>query len=142
MAAARSAPVPENGMSAPKTGDTVASSTDQLSPETKTEFRDAGEILAEFNSLRNNLETEALPIKESVDKLLPALEKVFPLLVRMQALLSQRGAEHLHEAGLPTWGEYYDSFRKKHGLPSIKTFQRKLAALHGDSSKDRPARKK
>jgi hypothetical protein len=58
--------------------------TDNPSTETpaKVEFRNAGELLAEFDSLRNELETQALSGKEFHDK------KVYPLLVRMQALRS------------------------------------------------------
>ena len=131
---------PENGVSAPETGDSVASFTDQVQTTT---IKTAAEMRAELDSAPNSLETEALPLKEAIDKLLPALEKVFPLLVIMQALLSQRGAERLrHEAGLPTWSEYYREFAKKHGLPSLRTFQRKLAAypaelsLHGDDKRE------
>jgi hypothetical protein len=124
---------------APETRDICRESTDNLSLETiKAEFRDAGEVRAEYDSIHNNLETKALSAKKLIE------DEVFPLLVKMHSLLSQRGTEHLRlEAGLRTWTEYYEAFHHKFGLKSLRTFQRRLLALTGaDETERKPALKK
>jgi hypothetical protein len=110
--------------SAPGTPDIVVmSSTDNPSPETiQTEFRNAGELRAEFDSLHNTLKTEALSFNKSADKFVSHLKK-------MQALLSQRGTERLRgEAGLPKWTPFLKDFAQEVGLSvSLRTLYRWLA---------------
>jgi hypothetical protein len=122
--------------SAPETRDNVASCTENLStPTMDTEFRDAGEMRAEFESIDNCLETKALAVTQSIEEVKQTVEEeILPLLAKMQALLSQRGVEHLRlEAKLPTWTEYYESLRQKLPLKSLRTIQRKLALAPSSS---------
>jgi hypothetical protein len=121
---------------APETRDSVASCTENLStPTMDTEFRDAGEMRAEFESIDNCLETKALAVTQSIEEVKQTVEEeILPLLAKMQALLSQRGAEHLRrEADLPTWTEYYETLRQKLPLKSLRTIQRKLALAPSSS---------
>lgn len=107
----------------------VDGSTFQPNQQPIPNFAIAGELLAEFQSTHNKLETKASSAKELIEN------EVYPLLVRMQAILSQRGAEHLRlEARLPTWTEYYEAFRLKFKLPSLRMFQRRKLALTGSSA--------
>jgi hypothetical protein len=101
----------------------VASSTNNTSlPTEDIEVRDARILLAEYNSIHNNLKTKALAAHRSVGELVP-------LLITMHGLLSQRGNQHLRGiARLPTWTEYYRGFTEVFDLPSLRTFQRYLAS--------------
>ncbi len=125
-------PVPVQ--SAPTTR-AICRESDHLS--TKTEFHTAAELRAEFDSIHNSLEASASSAKKLID------EEIIPGLTRMQALLSQRGAEHdrlLREADLPTWVKYYEDFRQRFsGLKSLRTFQRRQLA--GGSAKSKTAPK-
>jgi hypothetical protein len=114
----------------PKTGVICRELTDNPSTEaTNTETRDAASLLAEYKSLDKELQTKALSARDLIEN------EVVPLLIRMHALLSQRGSEHLRlEAELPTWTEYYEHFRWKFNLKSLRTFQRQLASERGGSS--------
>ena len=105
-----------------------------------TDFRNAAELRAEFDVINNNLEAKASTANQVIE------DEVIPLLTKMQALLSQRGGERLQplfiEAKLPTWTEYYNTFRQKVGLKTLRTFQRKLAAKHVGPEQQRSNRAK
>jgi hypothetical protein len=114
-------PVP----SAPENRDNVASLTDNLSPQT------IKDLLAEFDAINKDLEAKASTVKKLVD------EDVLPGLRKMSALLSQRSPEHLRQAGLPSWTSYYEAFRQKYSLKTLRTFQRQQRqqlALGGGSA--------
>jgi hypothetical protein len=58
-----------------------------------------------------------------------AWDDLLPVLSGMQSLLSQRGKDRglFGEAGLPTWSEWFESFRSKSGLrDSLRTVQGRL----------------
>jgi hypothetical protein len=117
--------------SAPELAANAASLTDNPSPQTiQSEFRDAGELRAEYDSINNLLEAKASSLKQLID------EEVIPLLRRMHALLGQRSPEHLREAHLPTWTGYYRIVQEKFNLKSISWFQRQVALT------ERPAKVK
>ena len=97
---------------APETHANLSCVSDHLSTETtKTEFRDAGELRAEFDSINNNIETTALGVITSIEEMLPFLRS-------MQALLSpaRHRAPPRGDAALPTWTEYCESLRPKIAL--------------------------
>jgi hypothetical protein len=128
--------------SAPGTPDiVVTSSTDHPSPETtKTEFRNAAELRAKFDSLDKTAKTKGLSAKKSIDEFIPDLLEV-------RALLSQRGTKRLRgEAHLPNWTQYLKDFIQEVGLSiSLRTLYRWLAPRTdpgGDKKEKRSAPKK
>lgn len=131
--------------SAPETRAEFRESTENLSPKTlKVNFRDAGELRAEFDIIHKQLETKGLSLKKMIE------EELDPLLARMWALLSQRGTGRLRrEAKLPTWTAYYRDMEERFNLKSLRTFQSKLKAEStqggggdDDDKREKPAPKR
>jgi len=128
MATVAFLPSPEVVQPQPSSGvpDICRESTGQPAPEPIQAESRAGELREEYQSIHNQLETKALSAKKLIE------EEVYPLLEKMQALLSKRGLNrHCREAGLPTWTQYYKSFEERFNLRCLRTFERWLAQRHG-----------
>jgi hypothetical protein len=71
-----------------------------------------------------------------------ACDKLFPVLDRMQRLLSQRGTDHaLAEPGLPEWKVWWLDFSTTYHLNvSFRTVQDRLRAYREDSGGEKPQR--
>ena len=71
-----------------------------------------------------------------------AWDKLFPILDRMQRLLSQRGTDHAHaEPGLPEWKVWWVDFSTTYHLNvSFRTVQDRLRAYREDSGSEKPQR--
>jgi len=90
---------------------------------------DAAETKAEFDTLDAELSQRF----ENLVKAIVTLEEAMPHINKMQALLSQRGAERhkiLKEAGLPTWTEWATGYAEKLRT-SVRTMQRRISELRG-----------
>src|ERR1700733_2703347 len=105
----------------------VSRVSDPPSNETSTGIITPKSLRADYVALDGQLQTSASLAKQAIDAYLPLLDE-------MQKLLSQRGSNKLlySAAKLPTWSEYYADLRLKFpDLPTMRTTQRKLAALSG-----------
>jgi DNA repair exonuclease SbcCD ATPase subunit len=96
--------------------------------QAKKEFADLSE------EIRGKTEAFACACKDAAEK----WDELTPRLSRMQALLSQRGEKRqavLREAGLPTWTEWFEGFKKDLGLKiSLRAVQKRLAKLRDKSA--------
>ena len=121
---------------APATVDSSAWTLLAVAPHRKTrdncrEF-ESGPILASYNEL--NASENGRVITHNLGELLPALAK-------MQALLSQRGAnknerKRFNSLNLPSWTEYFERFKQQaHLEASLRAVQRGLKATAGASTK-------
>jgi hypothetical protein len=84
---------------------------------------------AEFDRLDEELNQRCDAIAQAV----VTLNEAMPHIDKMQALLSQRGAERhkiLKEAGLPTWTEWAKGYAEKLRT-SVRTLQRRISELRG-----------
>ena len=116
-----------------ETGDICRELTEQLPTKTiNAAISPAARDRVAFDAKNTQIETKATTAKQAIDE-------VIPLLKEMREWLSQRGAERLREAGLPTWTEYYETFREKFGLKSLRTFQRQLAKESDDGDAPPPS---
>lgn len=101
---------------------------------------DSEAILASYNELDVSIREKGRMIAGNLGKLLPEL-------ARMQALLSQRGGnkkerDQFGGLNLPTWTEYFESFRQEvHLDASLRTIQRALSAM-AEGNKQQHCRKK
>lgn len=94
---------------------------------------DAGQAKKTFadlsEAIRDKSEAFACAYKGAAEK----WDELTPHLSQMQSLLSQRGEQRqavLREAGLPTWTEWFESFKKDLRLKiSLRAVQKKLAKL-------------
>ena len=91
--------------------------------QTKKAFADLSE------EIRGKAEEFACACKGAAEK----WDELTPHLSQMQALLSQRGEKRqavLREAGLPTWTEWFEGFKRDLGLKiSLRAVQKRLAKL-------------
>ncbi len=94
---------------------------------TKKAFADLSE------QIRDKSEAFACAYKAAAEE----WDELTPHLSRMQSLLSQRGEKRkavLREAGLPSWTEWFESFKKELGWKiSLRAVQKKLAVLRDNS---------
>lgn len=102
--------------------------------QTRQAFADLSE------EIRDKAEEFACACKGAAEK----WDELTPRLSRMQALLSQRGEKRqavLREAGLPTWTEWFEGFKKDLGLKiSLRAVQKRLARLRDRSAGGRDGR--
>ena len=100
--------------------------------QTKKQFTDLSE------AIRDKAEAFECAFKDAADR----WDELTPYLSQMQSLLSQRGEQRkavLREAGLPSWTEWFEGFKKElRWKISLRAVQKKLAALRdkGNGGKD------
>ena len=95
--------------------------------QTKKTYADLSE------AIRDKSEAFESAFKDAADR----WDELTPYLSQMQSLLSQRGAQRkavLQEAGLPSWTDWFERFKKELGWKiSLRAVQKKLATLRGKS---------
>jgi len=96
--------------------------------QTKRKFADLSE------AIREKSEAFESAFKDAADR----WDELTPCLSQMQSLLSQRGEKRkvvLREAGLPSWTEWFERFKKELAWKiSLRAVQKKLAALREKSN--------
>ena len=83
----------------------------------------------EFEELNSAAHEQATLVPVACAALGTALDELMPILAKMQSLLSQRGENRdlFRDAEIPTWSEWWKSYKKETGLRScLRTVQRKL----------------
>jgi hypothetical protein len=105
------------------------------SPKLANQFAsfDAERTKEAYTHLSNEIRARSASFVCELNTAVGSWDEMTPYLSEMQALLSQRGKKRqavLREAGLPTWTEWFENFKKGLGLRiSLRAVQNKLAKL-------------
>jgi hypothetical protein len=103
---------------------------------------DADQTKKQFADLSEAIRGKAEVFKDAYRDAAGRWDELTPYLSQMQSLLSQRGAQRmavLQEAGLPSWTDWFEDFKKGLGWKiSLRAVQKKLSASRdkGKGGKD------
>lgn len=100
---------------------------------------DAQSLLEEYTELNLSARAGAEKLSSCCKLMRDEWTKLLPILARMQALLSQRGADHGSPiaAGLPTWTIWLEQFLNETGLTvTMRAVQKQLAKLRVSGEKN------
>jgi hypothetical protein len=112
----------------------------QIRASSAPDGNDSG--LAQFSYLEEAAKEKAKKVVRTGRLHQNAWDELFPILDKMQKLLSQRGADHAEaEVGLPEWRIWWVDFSEKNHLNiSLRTVQDRLRTYRADSGGEKPRR--
>ena len=99
---------------------------------------DAEQTKQVFSELSEEIGKKSDAAVSALERAAERWEELVPKIAEMQALLSQRGEKRravLTQAGLPTWTQWFEGFKKEHGLRlSLRAIQKRLTKIRDRNS--------